>query len=107
MIVFSRNLTIATFAALGLAGCYASPSPIPQPPPPQAVPSVVMKGPPSPAPDDWNLFPDPTTGEVEVYHKGNLVGAVTGNEPAAEDPPQPHPTDATRDNNQDSPNATP
>ena len=62
-----------------------------------------MQGPPSPPPDEWNLFPDPTTGEVEVYHKGNLVGAVTGNEPATQDPPEPHPTDSTKNQNQDEP----
>jgi hypothetical protein len=81
---------------------------MPQPPPAPAFPTTVMKGPPAPPQDDWNLFPDPTTGEVEVYHKGNLVGAVTGNEPAAEDPPMPHPTDSTKNNNdQDSPDVTP
>ena len=41
---------------------------------------------------DWNIFPDPTTGKVEVYHKGAYVGAVTGKEPAGEDPPIPHDT---------------
>ena len=54
-----------------------------------------MQGPPAPPPDDWNIFPDPTTGEVDVYHKGALVGAVNGTEPETQDPPLPHPTDAT------------
>jgi hypothetical protein len=39
-------------------------------------------------PDEWNIFPDPTTGRVDVYHDGSYVGAVTGNE--TEDPPLPH-----------------
>jgi len=45
----------------------------------------------APAPDEWNLFPDPTTGYVEVYHQGEYVGSVTGKEPADQDPPIPHP----------------
>jgi hypothetical protein len=44
-----------------------------------------------PPPDEWNLLPDPTTGQVDVYHQGGYVGSVTGNEPAEEDPPIPHP----------------
>ena len=44
-----------------------------------------------PPPDEWNLLPDPTTGQVDVYHKGGYVGSVTGNEPADQDPPVPHP----------------
>ena len=37
---------------------------------------------------EWNLFPDPTSGEIGVYHKGDYLGAVTGDE--KEDPPVPH-----------------
>jgi hypothetical protein len=48
-----------------------------------------------PPPDEWNIFPDPTTGQVDVYHKGEYVGAVTGNEPKDEDPPIPHPVTPT------------
>ncbi len=44
-----------------------------------------------PPPDEWNLLPDPTTGQVDVYHEGGYVGSITGNEPADEDPPIPHP----------------
>jgi hypothetical protein len=44
-----------------------------------------------PPPDEWNLLPDPTTGQVDVYHHGGYVGSVTGNEPADQDPPIPHP----------------
>ena len=42
-----------------------------------------------PPPDEWNICPDPTTGQVDIYHHGDYVGAVTGNEPADEDPPMP------------------
>lgn len=64
------------------SGCYA-------PPPPPAPTPVVQQAPvASQNNDDWNIFPDPTTGNVEIYHNGNYVGAVTGNEP--EDPPMPH-----------------
>ncbi len=38
---------------------------------------------------EWNIFPDPTSGDVGVYHKGDYVGSVDGNE--GEDPPVPHP----------------
>jgi hypothetical protein len=57
---------------------------------------ITAPAPPSAAaqPDqEWNLFPDPTTGRVDVYHKGKYVGAVTGDEPADQDPPLPHPVD--------------
>ncbi len=70
-------------AAMLLGGCYAA---APPPPPPQS--------PPAPAPvaskidQEWNIFPDPTTGTVEIYHDGEYVGAITGDEP--EDPPMPH-----------------
>lgn len=36
----------------------------------------------------WNIFPDPTTGEIAVYHNGKYMGVITGNEPG--DPPMPH-----------------
>lgn len=42
-----------------------------------------------PPPDEWNIFPDPTTGQVDIYNHGDYVGAVTGNEPVSEDPPIP------------------
>ncbi len=80
-----RGLSEAVLAAAlcALAGCAAAaPPPAPPPPPPAPVPVVEVK------PDEWNLFPDPLTGRVDVYHEGSYVGAVTGNE--AEDPPEPH-----------------
>ena len=108
--LFAKTVNIvgglATAAALALCGCSEAP-PVPPQAPPQPIPAVVMQGPPATQPDDWNLFPDPTTGEVEVYHKGNLVGAVTGKEPENEDPPVPHPTDSTRNHEQDPSTAIP
>jgi hypothetical protein len=72
-------------AAIAFSGCYP-----PAPPPPAPAPVIVA--PPQPVAskpeDDWNIFPDPTTGHVEVYHEGKYVGAVTGDE--KEDPPIPH-----------------
>jgi hypothetical protein len=87
-----------------LAGCGIKPPPLPPEPPSAVVPHATLIGPQEQSkPDEWNLFPDPTTGEVGVYHEGNYVGAVTGNEPGSEDPPLPHPTEAdkNREQNQD------
>jgi hypothetical protein len=86
------NRTVAASIALAgiamLASCSAKPPPA-LPPPNKEV--VWMQPANPPPPDEWNLFPDPTTGEVDVYHRGDFVGAVTGNEPADQDPPLPHP----------------
>lgn len=78
-------------AALG--AILALPSCAPQPPPP-APPAVAVAPTPTPAQvagpkEDWNIFPDPITGRVEVYKDGAYVGSVTGDEPATEDPPLP------------------
>ena len=43
---------------------------------------------------DWNIFPDPTTGDVGVYHKGQYVGSVDGDE--HDDPPAPHQSQSHR-----------
>ncbi len=85
----NRRISRAAFPLLlsiAIASCSAAP-------PAPAASAPVAYVPPSegPAPDEWNLFPDPTTGNVDVYHKGEYVGAVTGNEPADQDPPIPHP----------------
>lgn len=64
-----------------LASCARSLPPPQLPPPPRPASHV------SQAADDWNIFPDPTTGRVEVYHNGEYVGSVTGEE--KEDPPMP------------------
>jgi hypothetical protein len=77
---------LAVTGLLTLASCSATT------PPPEPKKDVVWLAPANPPPpDEWNLFPDPTTGEVDVYHQGDFVGAITGNEPADQDPPLPHP----------------
>jgi hypothetical protein len=85
-----KRLAVASIAlacAIAIASCAATPPP----PPPAPAPVVYMPPANPPPPDEWNLLPDPTTGQVDVYHKGSYVGAVTGNEPADQDPPIPHP----------------
>ena len=79
--------------AFALGGCTAPPEKPAVPPPPVAVaappdpPKSVMFD--SDPKGEWNIFPDPTTGEVGVYHKGDYVGSVDGEE--GEDPPLPRP----------------
>ncbi len=71
-------------AALTLAACGHTQSARP------AEPLVVSRPAPevlAPSQDDWNIFPDPITGRVEVYRDGAHVGSVTGEE--SEDPPTP------------------
>jgi len=79
------RLGLITAAAV-IAGC--APAAVPSPPAAPVVPVAQVSAPPNPPPDEWNLFPDPTTGNVEVYHEGQDVGSVTGDE--KEDPPLPH-----------------
>ncbi len=87
-----------------LPGCSVAPEPAPPPAPQAAVdtpavapqanaqkPNVMFDSDPN---GDWNIFPDPTTGQVGVYHKGEYVGSITGNEPETQDPPVPHKTKA-------------
>jgi hypothetical protein len=85
----NRNTSAAALSvllSLAIASCAAAP------PPPAPAPIVYMPpNPDPPPPDEWNLLPDPTTGQVDVYHQGGYVGSVTGNEPADQDPPLPHP----------------
>jgi len=77
------TMMLAAVAAAGV-GCAT--------PPPKMAQAAAQLGP-VPAPvaaknqDDWNIFPDPTTGRVEVYQNGEYVGSVTGDE--TEDPPLP------------------
>jgi len=78
----------ALLLSLAIAACAATPSAAP--PPPKAV-VYMPRSSDTPPPDEWNLLPDPTTGRVDVYHEGSYVGAVTGDEPADQDPPIPHP----------------
>jgi hypothetical protein len=89
--IMNRKISPAAFSLLlsfALASCSAAPPP-PAAPPPE--PIVYMPPSDAPPPDEWNLLPDPTTGQVDVYHEGGYVGSVTGNEPADQDPPIPHP----------------
>ena len=85
--------SMVTLSALAFGACSAPPEK-PTPPPP-----VVVAPPPDPPKSvmfdsdpkgEWNIFPDPTTGDVGVYHKGDYVGSVDGDE--KEDPPEPHPS---------------
>ena len=80
---------ILSGAGLLVASCAATP-----PPAPRAQPEAFLAAPvarmPAPPPDEWNIFPDPTTGQVDVYHEGDYVGAITGKEPGSDDPPMPH-----------------
>jgi hypothetical protein len=82
------RLRVAALIALAIAGC-ARPPQLP------AEPTIVT--PPSAAPiaakPDWNIFPDPTTGLVDIYRDGAYVGSITGDEPENEDPPMPRKRD--------------
>ena len=93
---FSSRTAVSMIVALGasaLFGCSTPPEKPPEPPPIAAAPappppkSVMFESDPN---GDWNIFPDPTTGDVGVYHKGGYVGSVDGAE--KEDPPAPHPS---------------
>jgi hypothetical protein len=79
--------------SVGISACSTSP-----PPEPPAAPLPVVAAPaPVPAtksPDqDWNIFPDPTTGTIDIYHKGEFMGVIDGSEPKEQDPPLPHKPD--------------
>ena len=93
-----RKIALAgAFAILAFAGCTTAPPPPPAPPP-EPVPDTSKPIVITPQrqvfdsdPDQrWNIFPDPTTGEVGIYHDGQYMGGITGDE--TEDPPIPHPT---------------
>jgi hypothetical protein len=68
-----------------LAVAPPSPPPPPAKPPVAEKPNVMFDSDPN---GEWNVFPDPTTGEVGIYHKGEYLGKITGNE--KDDPPEPH-----------------
>ena len=88
--IMNRKTSAAAICVLSVA--LASCATTPPAAPPAPAPIVYMPVDPNPPPpDEWNLLPDPTTGQVDVYHQGGYVGSVTGNEPADEDPPVPHP----------------
>jgi len=90
----AATLAILVAVAGTLAGCATA-----KPAPPLAAAAKPVSLAPAPSPpaqpdnDDWNIFPDPVTGEVAVYHHGQYVGVITGNEPG--DPPMPHKSDKT------------
>jgi len=102
--IFRRSAaaTILTLSAYALFGCTTAPEKPPEPPPiavapaPEPPKSVMFDSDPN---GDWNIFPDPTTGDVGVYHKGAYIGSVDGDE--HEDPPEPHPSPKHRPDNDD------
>ncbi|HTY53610.1 MAG TPA: hypothetical protein VMB26_00335 [Candidatus Binataceae bacterium] len=82
----ASRANLLLLSALLIAGCAEH-----QAKAPAAMPAPVLSAPaPQPAAraqPDWNIFPDPITGRVEIYRDGVHVGSVTGNE--KEDPPVP------------------
>lgn len=91
----ARSIVAGLSVALLCAACSAeqpAAAPRPVPIPIVAAAPEPVKEQPDPLMQDWNIFPDPTSGKVEVYHDGAYVGAVTGDEPTGEDPPLPHKT---------------
>ena len=108
-----RHTAVPIFLLMGAVaffGCSAAPQ---NPPAPPAEPVSVAPPPPiaanppkavmfdSDPNGDWNIFPDPTTGEVGVYHKDQYLGAIDGQE--KEDPPLPHDSKRDRDSVDDAP----
>jgi hypothetical protein len=105
--VFSRTagLGILMLGASAFFGCSTPPEqPVVTPPPgavappPEPPKSVMFDSDPK---GEWNIFPDPTSGEIGVYHKGDYVGAVDGSE--NEDPPVPHPGKTSLPSDDDAP----
>ncbi|MBV8140282.1 MAG: hypothetical protein JO121_32285 [Deltaproteobacteria bacterium] len=88
-----RTVVLGGFA-VGISSCATSPPPEPPPAPLPVVaaPAPVPAAPTSPD-QDWNIFPDPTTGTIDIYHKGDYVGVIDGSEPKEQDPPLPHKPD--------------
>jgi hypothetical protein len=74
-------------AALMWACASREPIPIASAPPPTPT-AAASPAPQAAATPQWNLFPDFTTGKIDVYKDGEYVGSITGDEP--EDPPMPH-----------------
>ena len=70
-------------------GCAKPPEPEP-PPAPVPVTAAPPKQTANNPDQDWNIFPDPTTGTIDVYHKGEFMGVINGTEPPEQDPPLPH-----------------
>jgi hypothetical protein len=76
-----------------IAGCAQQPTVAAPAPIAPTVAPIASAPAPSAAPNqpDWNIFPDPITGRVEIYRNGAHVGSVTGDE--KEDPPAPQKRD--------------
>jgi hypothetical protein len=93
--VFRRTAatTILMLGAVAFFGCTAPPEKPPTPPPvavapaPEPPKSVMFDSDPN---GEWNIFPDPTTGDVGIYHKGQYLGSVDGDSDEGEEPPLPH-----------------
>jgi hypothetical protein len=84
-----RLSIVLACAAVFVCGCFSAPPATPRIDP---LASVIPRNlPPPPAPDEWNLLPNPTTGEIEVYHRGAFQGVIDGTEPPGQNPPLPHP----------------
>lgn len=87
------NVLLLSAALIG--GCAQQP-PVPAPAPiaPAVAPLASAPAPQSAAQGqpDWNIFPDPLTGRVEIYRNGAHVGSVTADE--KEDPPAPQKRDS-------------
>ncbi|MGH7815733.1 MAG: hypothetical protein ACREQI_17230 [Candidatus Binataceae bacterium] len=82
---------LGIFAAAIFASCAAVAPSVAPPTLPKATPIVFVPHPEAPPPDEWNLFPDPVTGRVDIYREGKYAGSITGDEPKNQDPPLPHP----------------
>jgi hypothetical protein len=80
----ARRANVLLLGAALIAGCAQSRPPVPAVAPIASAPSPRLA---APIQADWNIFPDPITGRVEIYRDGAHVGSVTGEE--SEDPPVP------------------
>ena len=86
-------VTIAAAVAVMTPGCAKPPPPepiAPQPAPVTAPPPPSTQAANNSPDQDWNIFPDPTTGNIDIYHKGEYLGVINGSEPPEQDPPLPH-----------------
>lgn len=91
----ARAKVLLLSAAL-TAGCAQQKPPAPPVAPAVAVAPIAPAQPAAPGHPDWNIFPDPITGRVEIYRDGTHVGTVTGDQ--TEDPPVPRKRDSAGTN---------
>ena len=80
----ARRANVLLLGAALIAGCAQSRPPVPAVAPMAPAPAPQLA---TPSQADWNIFPDPITGRVEIYRDGAHVGSVTGEE--SEEPPVP------------------